>query len=53
MGRRPMNFWMPTGLPPLSSMKSSSGRRTITGPSSRISNTVRMLLPTTCSGGMP
>ena len=41
------------GLALLSSMKFNSGRRTSTGLPSRISNLVLMLLPTTCSGGMP
>ena len=44
---------MPTGLPALSSMKSISGSRTSTGLPSRTSYFVLMLLPTTCSGGMP
>ena len=34
-------------------MKFTSGRRTSTGLPSRSSNFVLMLLPTTCSGGMP
>ena len=38
MGRRPMYFWMPTGLPALSSMKSISGSLTSTGLPSRSSN---------------
>src|SRR5947199_254684 len=36
---------MPTGLPPLSSLKFSSGRRTSTGLPSRSSNFVLMLRP--------
>ena len=44
---------MPIGLPALSSMKLSSGRRMITGLPSRISKVVSTLLPTTCSDGMP
>ena len=44
---------MATGLPALSSLKFSSGSRTSTGLPSRSSNFVLMLLPITCSGGMP
>src|SRR5205814_2115846 len=53
MGRRPMCELMPTGLPVLSSMKFISGNRMSTGLPSRHSYFVLMLLPTTCSGGMP
>ena len=53
MGRRPMKVSMPTGLPGLSSMKLICGRRMMTGPPFCVSNCVFMVLPTTCSGGMP
>lgn len=48
IGRRPMCWWMPTGLPALSSMKLISGNRMSTGVPSRISKLVLPLLPTTC-----
>ena len=52
MGLLPMCKWMPTGLPALSSKKSTSGSLTSTGFPRRISYFVFMLLPTTCSGEM-
>jgi hypothetical protein len=53
IGRRPMNLLMATGLPALSSMKSSSGCRTMAGLSPRASYFVTTLLPTTRCGGIP
>ena len=47
-----MNFWMATGLPSLSSKKSNSGRRTITGTPFRSSYLIFPLVPITCSGGI-
>jgi hypothetical protein len=44
---------MPTGLPALSSMKLSSGKRKSSGFPSRIRNWVLIDDPTTCSGGTP
>jgi len=48
-----MNFWMPTGFPGPSSMKSMSPRRLRTGLPSYISNFSFPELPMTCSGGTP
>jgi len=53
MGLRPMCMLIATGLPTLSSMKFNSGSRVSTGPPGSISNLVTILLPTTCSGGIP
>src|SRR5207249_10254603 len=52
IGRRPICIWMPTGLPPLSSLKLNSGTFMRTGLPSRNSKFSLPLLPTICSGGM-
>jgi hypothetical protein len=53
MGLRPICMLIPTGLPTLSSIKFNCGSRVSTGTPSTISNLVTMLLPITCSGGIP